>query len=271
MLTQPLRDLAAWTAYFQSAEIPVLEDTAEALESLRANEDGVDANGLGEMIANDPLMTLKVLAFVSAHRSSRVITDAETVTAALVMTGISPFFRAFGLQPTLEARLAAEPIALAGLKETLRRAHRGANFALSFAVHRMDHDAALIHAAALLHDFAEMLVWCHAPWLALRMQEAQRADPTLRSGAVQSSMLNVQLSDLQQALMKAWRLPALLIRINDARQSNSPSVRSVTLAVRLARHSAMGWDNAAIPDDIAEIAELLNLSPEAALQFVHDI
>ena len=29
---------------------------------MRANEDRVDANSLGEMIAGDPLMTLKVLA-----------------------------------------------------------------------------------------------------------------------------------------------------------------------------------------------------------------
>ena len=31
------------------------------------------------------------------------------------------------------------------------------------------------------------------------------------------------------------------------------------LAVRLARHTAGGWDNAALPDDIADIAALLNL------------
>ena len=271
MLTEPLRDLAGWTAYFRGAEIPVLAETAESLEALRANEDKVDANSLGEMIANDPLMTLKVLAYASAHRSSRMITDAETVTSALVMMGISPFFRAFGAQPTLEDRLADDPVALAGLSETLRRAHRGANFALGFAVHRMDHDAALIHAAALLHDFAEMLVWCHAPALARRIREAQQADSTLRSGAAQQAVLNVQLSDLQQSLMKAWRLPELLIRINDDRHTDSPNVRSVTLAVRLARHSALGWDNAAIPDDIADIADLLNLSHAATLQFVHAI
>ena len=39
-----------------------------------------------------------------------------------------------------------------------------------------------------------------------------------------------------------------------------PSVRNVALAVRLARHTARGWDNAAIPDDVADIAALLNLS-----------
>ena len=269
-LTQPLRDLAAWTTYFRIAEIPVLAHTADALEALRANEDSVDANSLGEMIASDPLMTLKVLAYASAHRSARVVTDVETVTAALVMMGISPFFAAFGPQPTVEDRLATEPRALQGLMDTLKRAHRGANFALGFAVHRMDHDAAVIHAAALLHDFAEMLLWCHAPALAQRILDAQLDNPQLRSSAAQLAVLNVELADLQQALMRAWRLPELLIRINDDRQADQASVRTVMLAVRLARHTARGWDNPAIPDDISDIAQLLNLSQAATLQLVRE-
>lgn len=270
-LAQALRDLAAWTEHFRAAEIPVLAQTAEALEALRANEDKVDANGLGETIASDPLMTLKVLAHASIHRSARVVTDVETVTSALVMMGISPFFRAFGPQPTVEDRLAGEPEALQGLTDTLKRAHRGANFALGFAVHRMDHDAAVVHAAALLHDFAEMLLWCHTPALALRIREMQRADSTLRSAAAQQAVLGIELADLQQALMKGWRLPELLIRISDDRHADSASVQSVMLAVRLARHTAHGWDNAAIPDDVNEIATLLNLSQAATLQLVQEI
>ncbi|MEP6873908.1 MAG: HDOD domain-containing protein [Burkholderiales bacterium] len=270
-LTEPLSDLAAWTAHFRDAEIPVLAQTAEALEVLRANEDEVDANSIGEMISGDPLMTLKVMAHVAAHRSIRVITDTETVTAALVLMGISPFFRAFGPQPTVEDRLADLPEALAGLMDTMRRAHRGANFALGFAVHRMDHDAAVIHAAALLHDFAELLLWCHAPALALRIRQAQLADSTLRSSAAQLAMINVELPDLQQSLMKAWRLPELLIRINDERHAEDAGVRTVMLALQLARHTTLGWDNAAIPDDVRDIASLLNLSTDATLQLVRGI
>ena len=179
-LTRPLRDLDAWTDHFRRAEIPVLAQTAEAIEAMRANEDDVDANAIGEMIAHDPLMTLKVLAYAATHRSARMVTDTETVTATLVMMGISPFFRTFGPQPTIEQRLAEHPEALQGLNDVILRAHRGATFALAFAVHRMDPDAPLIHQAALLHDFPEMLLWCHAPALALRIRNAQRADATLR-------------------------------------------------------------------------------------------
>ena len=270
-LLRPLQGLDDWTAHFQAAQIPVLAQTSEALEALRANEDRVDANGIGEMISTDPLMTLKVLAHAAAHRSARAVTDIETVIAALVMMGIAPFFAAFPAQPTVEDRLADNPQALAELNETVRRAHRSADYALAFAVHRMDADAATVHAAALLHDFADMLLWCHAPELALRIRHIQREDSSLRSSAVQREVLNVELADLQQSLMRAWRLPELLIRVCDDRRAQHPSVRTVTLAVRLARHTAQGWDNPAIPDDVKEIASLLNLSEAATLLLLEGI
>jgi HD-like signal output (HDOD) protein len=270
-LAQPLPTLAAWTAHFQRADVPVLDETAEMLEGLRRNEDAVDANLLGEALAGDPLMSLKVLAHVALHRSPRAVTDAETVTAALVLLGIGPFFRHFGAQPTVEQHLAAWPEALQGLRGVLRRSERSARFALGFAVHRRDHDAALIHEAALLHDFAEMLMWCHAPALALEMQRRQAADPALRSAQVQQDVLHIRLADLQQSLMQAWHLPEMLVHIADDRRAQAPAVRNVLLAVRLARHSAAGWDNAALRDDYADLADLLHLGIEPTRELVHEL
>ena len=265
-------DLAAWVNWFAGAEIPVLRDTADSLEAFRANEDNVDANSLGEMISVDPLMTLKVLAYESGHRGRRVITSAETVISALVMMGISPFFRAFGPQTTIEDRLAHSPEALAGLERVLLRANRGANFALAFAIHRTDPDAAVIHAAALLHEFAEMLLWCNAPSIALQLQATQRSDPQMRSTVAQRSVLHIELAELQLALATEWHLPALLVDSTSKPQAGSrTSAHIVALASRLARHTARDWENPAIPDDVSEIATLLNLSPEATLHLLTEI
>lgn len=270
-LLEPLTDVPAWAAHFRTAPIPVLRETVVALEALAANEDLTDANSIGEMISGDPLMTLKVLAYSSEHRSSRVLTSAETVTSALVMMGIPPFFQAFQRQEAVEDRLGSRPEALAGLRRVLRRAHRGADFALGFAIHRTDPNAAAVHAAALLHEFAEMLLWCQAPEMALRIEQAQSDDPTMRSSAARCFVLNVDLADVQQALVAAWRLPALLSEVVDPAQVRNAGARTLALAARLARHTARGWDNAAVPDDIAEIAELLNLSPAATLDLVGTI
>jgi HD-like signal output (HDOD) protein len=270
-ITRALPDLQAWTAHFLAAPLPVLADTAELLEDYRDNEDAVDAHLLAQTVSADPLMSLKLMAHVAGVRSRRSTTDPETVTAALVLLGISPFFRAFGPQTTVDEVLAGQPEALLGLGEVLKRAHRGAAFALAFAVHRMDHDAQVIHAAALLHDFAEMLLWLHAPALALQIAAAQQQDPTLRSTTIQRELLHIELHDLQQALMRAWHLPELLVRINDERHAETAQVRNVQLAVRLARHTARGWDNAALPDDVRDIAALLNLGETPTLHLLQDI
>jgi HD-like signal output (HDOD) protein len=264
-------NLAGWVEAFQQREIPVLASTAEAIAELAANEDQVDAHLLGEALNADPLMVLKLLRHVAERRSARAVTDVETTTAALVLLGIPPFFRAFGSQLTIDARLAGLTDARQGLQAVLDRAARAARFALAFAVHRLDHDAAVIHEAALLHDFAEMLLWAHAPSLASEVARRQRADPTLRSADAQQAVLHVTLAEVQQALMKAWRLPELLVRISDGHASAQSQVRNVQLAIRVARHSAQGWDNLALPDDVAEIATLLNLAQEPTWQLLREI
>ena len=264
--------VAEWAACFNAGSLPVLRSSALAIEELRANEDAVDAHLLGETLADDPLFTLKVLAHVAQLRRGREGTDAETLTAALVMLGIPPFFRHFGPQLCVEDHLAAQPEALAGLQAVLHRSYRAARFALAFAVHRMDHDATVIREAALLHDFAELLMWLHAPALALEIQRRQAVDGQLRSAAVQRELLNVELPQLQHALMQKWGLPTLLVDIaDDQRQAVSVQARNVLLAIRLSRHTAQSWDNPALGDDIRDIAALLNMAPEPTLALLRDL
>lgn len=265
------RDVDGWVRYFGGIEIPVLESTAAAIEEMRLIEDDVDARLISEVIGRDPLMTLKLLVHASTRGADRRLTDAETVVEALVLMGITPFFREFGPQPTVEAHLATHPQALAGLQHVLLRADRAARFAASFAVHRSDHDAVVLHEAAQLHDFTEMLLWLHAPELALELQRRQQADATLRSCAAQRELLNAELNDIQHVLMQLWHLPAILVRITDDSHAENSQVRNVLLAIRVARHTMNGWDNAALPDDIRDIAALLHLSVEPTRQLLMDI
>ena len=257
------RDLPGWVQLFDVATLPILGSTAMAMEDLRAAEDRVDAHTLAEALSPDPLMTLKVLSFVGGLRRDRERGEPETLTAALVMLGVTPFFRAFGPQPTVEQHLAGRPEALAGFRAVLKRSRRAADFAVAFAVHRLDQDVTVIHEAVLLHAFAEMVLWLRAPHLPLHIAHMQTEDPTLRSSQAQKEVLHVQLDELQQALMSVWCLPALLRTITNPKlQRASAQVRNVLLAIRVARHSTLGWDNPALPDDVAEIAELLQLRVE---------
>ena len=268
-IERPLANVAGWAAAFDRRQIPVLAATATALADLAEHEDLADAHLLAETLSADPLMTLKLLRHVAALRAGRDQTDPETATEALVMLGITPFFRDFHDQPVIETLLAGDALALDGMQQVLRRSHRAAHFAYGFAVHRYDYDATLIHEATLLHDFAELLLWAHAPGLAQRIAHRLQDEPGLRTADAQQAVLGIVLPDLQQALMKAWRLPALLVQIADDHDSIKPQVRNVQLAIRFARHSALGWDNPAMPDDVAAIADLLNMGITPTRQLLH--
>jgi HD-like signal output (HDOD) protein len=271
-ITVPPLDVEGWTRVFDASSLPVLQSSATILEAYRQNEDAIDAHMLAEALSHDPLMTLKILAHVAHVRRGREGTDAETLTAALVMLGIGPFFRDFGPQPVVEDRLAGMPLALDGFNAVLQRSHRAARFALAFAVQRMDHDAAVIHEAALLHDFVDLLVWLAAPALAEEVRTRQRVEPGLRTSSAQMAVFRVTLPALQHALMVKWRLPRLLIDIaDDEQESVSAQARSVLLAIRLARHTAGDWENPALGDDIRDISALLRINTDATLELLRDV
>jgi HD-like signal output (HDOD) protein len=263
MLAKAPVALRTWSAHFAAAPIPALAETAEALAALVPVQEEVTASQLAPLVLADPLMTVKLLAHVAQRRPARALTGSETVPQAILMMGVQPFFSAFGSQPVIEAQLADWPAALAGVSRVLARSHRAALFALAFAVHRKDPDAEIIHEAALMHDFAEALLWCHAPALALEVERLRQADPALDATRAQRLALNIELCDLEQALLRAWRLPDLLVRITDDRLSADPQARTVVLALRIARHSAASWDNPALSQDLRAAAELLGLSSEA--------
>jgi hypothetical protein len=261
----------AWAAALAARDTPVLADTAEALEAMRANEDAFDANAIGEVMAIDPLMALKVLVHEATHRGSRVVTGPRTVTAALVMIGISPFFAAFGPQSAVEHRLAIQDGALAGFRRCMARARRGADIALAFAVHRADPEAASLHASVLLHEAAQMLVWCHAPTLALRVDAALQDEPGLRSTAAQERVLHASYDAIQQALAARWNLLPLLQEAGAPGRAVRPSDRIREIAMRMARHAGLPWDHPALVDDLAHAGELLSLAPDATMRLVQDI
>jgi hypothetical protein len=84
--------LRSWVRHFMRAGIPILAGTAQALEDLRAREDDIGPGDLGPVLRADPLMTVKFFAHVATLRRDEEATETESITSALVMTGITPFF-----------------------------------------------------------------------------------------------------------------------------------------------------------------------------------
>ena len=265
MLDQPLHDLDAWVRFFSSAEIPILRKTARRLEEARQNSDRVNGRDIASIVLQDPLMAIRVLAYIHPFRGKHLRSDITTIANAVMMLGIEPFFAHFDAPPTIEAMLKDEPQALLGVLQVIRRVQRASNYAHDWAFERHDLNIEEVALAALLHDLAEILLWCFAPRLAIKIRDLHLADKTLRSATAQQQVLGFPLFDLQRALCTAWHLPELLSTLMDDDNAFQPRVRNVILAVNLARHSSSDWTDAALPDDFIAIEKLLHIKRETLL------
>ncbi len=266
MIDTSFPSLDNWVAYFGAAEIPLLRHTSQQLADLRAQAAQTNTRLLSSVILHDPMMTLRVLAYIEVNRSKQRRTDITTIERALMMIGMEPFFNDFHDLPLVEDRLKPHPRALLGLLKVINRSRRATLWARDWAVYRHDLDVDEIIVATLLYDFPEILMWCFAPTLGLQVVDKQKADKSLRSVAVQTDVYGVPLYQIKQALAQYWHLPQLLITLMDQQNAEHPRVKNVKLAIDLARHSANGWDNAALPDDYKAIGELLHLSEDAVMR-----
>jgi HD-like signal output (HDOD) protein len=263
---QPLPEVESWLAIFAQSGLPVLRHSESEIARLREDQDNTNSRTLAGLILHDPLLSLRVLAYIEEHRRHRQITDITTIDRAIMMIGMVPFFRDFSALPVVEDRLRDHPQALLGLLKAVGRARRAAHWAREWAILRRDMDVDEITLATLLHDLAEMMMWLYAPKLALQFRDVQRAAPTRRSALIQEEVFGLPLSKLKLALSGAWHLPALVVQLLDHRQADNPRVRNVKLAVDLARHSVNGWNDPALPDDFKGIRELLHVNQESLLR-----
>lgn len=262
------RDLRAWVDYISTAAIPVLKATAREIGYLKEDEDNISARGIANVVLNDPMMVFKVLSYAQKHRGRSQLQDLVQVEQAIIMMGTGTFFSKVPPAPLVEDVLKTNLPALMHLLKLIKRAHRAANFAADWAAHLNDLHAEEVLIAALLHDLAEMLMWCYAPDKMGAMQTMQLADKSLRSKAVQEEILGFKLQDLQKEIVEVFKLPPLLSRLMQNEASHEQRVKNVALAVNLARHSANGWDDAALPDDYRDIAQLLRIDVERVLRAI---
>lgn len=266
MIDKPFPTADAWTAFFIEACLPVLRHTTHQLHELRENAMKSNARTIASVIQHDPLMTLRMLAYIESKRSKSRVTDINTIERGLMMIGMGPFFRDFENLPLIEDELKGYPRAMLGLLKVINRSRKAVQWAHDWALYRHDLDVNEIVVATLLYDFPEILMWSFAPGLSLKAVEIQQKNSQLRSVMVQTEVFGTPLYEIKQSLAIAWKLPPLLTALMDPQHAEHPRVRNVKLAVDLARHSANGWSNPAIPDDLKGISELIHINEAAVIR-----
>jgi HD-like signal output (HDOD) protein len=259
-MIEPILDLDGWVSFFKSTEIPMLKRTARELGRVDLDADELNIRGISDIISADPLMTVALLRYLQHYKHSVQQFEVVQVEQALMMLGMKTVFEKVRLGVVAEDLLQSKVIALTGMLHVVRRATRAAHYARDWAVRLQDTHFDEIHIAALLHNFAEILMWCYAPQQMMQVREMQLKDKTLRSRVAQYAVFGFKLSDLQLALAKSWMLPSMLIGSMEKTNTHQRQMHNIFLAVNLARHAENGWDDAALPDDYKAIGELLHIS-----------
>lgn len=260
--TEKTKTIQEWIHFLQRTDIPVLKHTAKEIDRIQEDEDNLSAREISQIVLGDPMMSFRVLSYAQQHKGKHQLQDLLQVEQAVIMMGTGTFFKKLMPNLLVENVLNKELKALTHLLRLIKRSHRAAYFATEFAVYHKDVHAEEIHVAALLHDLSEMLMWCFAPQHMNEIFAIQQKDRHLRSAMVQKMVLGFTLHELQIELVKAFKLPPLLSKLMDDDFAGDRRVRNVILAVNFSRHSANGWDDAALPDDYDAIAKFLRIDVE---------
>lgn len=240
----------------------MLQFTRDQLLRAAEDPDNADLNALAAVIASDPLMTLRVLRQASAPQRGGLHSAPKTVLEAMILMGTGPLFRSCQDLKVVQDLLADDPEALAGLTLAMARAYRAARIAHRLASMLDDPDAEVIHEVALLHDFTELLLWVYRPRVAAATRRTLTDAERHAHRRQAHHELPVDLVQLGQQLMRAWRLHPQLIRMGEGSDAPTSRAHLIDLAVRLADGEADGDEG---PDSftIADAAQTLKLGADA--------
>lgn len=266
MIDFPFPGAKAWSEHFKEVELPILRLTANRLTELRDTADTINTRTLAQIIMHDPMMTLRIFRYMKTHRTSSQNAEITTIERALVMIGTKRFFESCQDLPIIEHQLKGYTKAMLGVLKVIQRSHQASLWARDWALFRQNTRFDEIALAALLHDFVEILMHCFAPTLALRVRERLAANPGLRTRSVQEEVFGASLEEIMRELVELWNLPELLLSLLDPADADLPNVRNVNLAVDLARHTANGWQDPALPDDFRAIETLLHIGHSHLLE-----
>lgn len=232
--------------------IAVLRRTAERLQALKSVPDSADAQQLSELLLDDPMMCLRLLADVAALRPGQ--SNIETITGAILMLGVEPFLRRYADLPILEDGLTSDSGALHEFRRLHRRALRSARFAGAFSVARNDPDIGLIYVAAMMGSVDRLILCSTQPAAAIALAD-ERCDAAQPAALMTSLGLPVHLTDLVASCPD--RIDVQMHRIRLAREF-SWVLES-------------GWSHPTMPALLDELAALLGITLVSAREVVEQV
>src|SRR5690349_14922134 len=95
LLEAPLESVDAYVEYPSTQNVPILRRTAPDFDALASSAESVRGRRVASIVMADPLMTMKLLTTLQRHRTPTQNHDITTIDRAIMMMGVTPFFRTF--------------------------------------------------------------------------------------------------------------------------------------------------------------------------------
>ena len=233
---------------------------SELLASI--DQEDLDTHALASKITLDQALTAKTLRLANSSFYG-MPSKVNTIHQAVAVLGFHSI-RTLVTACAVTSSFPAAPASGLDFPAFWRHAVASAVCARVLAPYcRISPDTAF--TAGLLHDLGTLVLATRFPTQYRLVIEHQRQHDCL-SVTSQRAVFGVTADELQHALIHAWKLPGLLIELLDDTRGAHPRVRTIALATTFTRHVARGWDDPALPDDLAALAALLPLKREQLLE-----
>jgi hypothetical protein len=266
---QAAAQASSYAQSFPAASLPVLAMSAYQLEDLKDLADQLAIQDIAHLVDADPFLMARLFATLAKRRAKDAPGEPDTALEALQFLGVQTFFRSLGELPKFEEMLEAQADNLAGFEAAVERARRAARLAQSLALasQRGDFDSHAVRDATLLWHVPECLLWWHSPRQAASLESLWAQRPGQDTVEGEQSLLGFSLEAWRDAQMRAWGIPESLRQLQASSGPGPSGVRQrMRLAIQAARYTGDSWDAQALWPAARQIAELLQLGLQQALQ-----
>jgi hypothetical protein len=246
-----------WAAFLTAQELPSMRRSKMLLAALsEAKGDALSAKELAGIAVSDPFLCLRLLREAEKRRSRRLGRDTTTPLAAVMQLGITAFHDLVVDSPETDA-------GSLGLAACEARAVLASQLSVLWVSARADIAPDEVAMATLLAEAGELLLWSFAPDVPQAALDALASGRASRSAQAQDMACGFRFRDLTLKCATIWELPLLLTHLIQGVDNVRANI--CRLCVDTARHLAIGPDNPALPDDLAQAKRLI---PQASVQWL---
>jgi HD-like signal output (HDOD) protein len=260
--------IKAWIKLAANEPLPQMRTTSRALRRLARFNDP-DLSQIVGVIRQDCGFSIQLFRRLSELKTERQVSEVTTLERAVVMIGSGRVLSLVDELPVVEELLAGDR--LAGYMKVVTRSYHAARQALDWARVRGDGVPQEVGLAALMYDFAELVLWRFGEEVMLKLEQVSVMDSFDEAGQEKQEIevLGFTMQTLGRELAKRWQLPSLVHTCLIPISALEPRTLGPIFAAKLARAAQHGWYHPAVLELVDMAGDYLDMSAAEGATRVH--